>query len=118
MTYYLKKSEEEEENNKLFALIHFLLNSEKYSDIKSNYKIETSYINVLLYGYLYCLNELAEEYEKDEYIYSSLYNESKIVLFKRKINFIQDSDTKDKPYYELYNNIENNFKKSQMKAVI
>ena len=44
MTHYLKKSEEEEENNKLFALIHFLLNSEKYSDIKSNYKIDTSYI--------------------------------------------------------------------------
>ncbi len=44
MTHYLKKSEEEEENNRLFALIHFLLNSEKYSNIKSNYKIETSYI--------------------------------------------------------------------------
>ena len=104
MTHYLKKSEEEEENNKLFALIHFLLNSEKYSDIKSNYKIDTSYIDVLLYGYLYCLNELAEEYEKDEYIYSSLYNKSKIVYLK------------ENKFYELYNNIENNFKKSQMKV--
>ena len=82
MTHYLKKSEEEEENNKLFALIHFLLNSEKYSDIKSNYKIDISYIDVLLYGY--CLNELAEEYEKDEYFYSSLYNKSKIVYSKEK----------------------------------
>ena len=44
MTHYLKKSEEEEENNKSFALIHFLLNSEKYSDIKSNYKIDAGYI--------------------------------------------------------------------------
>ena len=80
-----KKSEEEEENNKLFALIHFLLNSEKYSDIKSNYKIETSYIDALLYGYIYCLNELPEEYEKDIlYIYSSLYNKSKIVYSKEK----------------------------------
>ena len=84
MTHYLKKSEKEEENNKSFALIHFLLNSEKYSDIKSNYKIDTSYIDVLLYGYLYCLNELAEEYEKDEYIYSSLYNKNKIVYSKEK----------------------------------
>ena len=84
MTHYLKKSEKEEENNKSFALNHFLLNSEKYSDIKSDYKIDTRYIDVLLYGYLYCLNELAEEYEKDEYIYSSLYNKSKIVYSKEK----------------------------------
>ena len=42
--FYTNICEEEEENNRLFALIHFLLNSEKYSDIKSNYKIDTSYI--------------------------------------------------------------------------
>ena len=103
-----KKSEGEDDNNKLFVIIQFLFSSEKYSDIKSNYKIDTSNIDALLYGYRYCINELAEEYEKGEYIYSSLYNKNKIDYLKEKC--YPGSDTKDEPYYELYYKIENHFK--------
>jgi len=103
-----KKTEDEEENNKLFSIIQILFNFEKYSKIKSDYKIESKNIDALLYGYRYCLNELAEEYEKGEYIYSSLYNKSKTGYLKEKL--YPGSDTKDEPYYELYYKIENHFK--------
>ena len=104
----LFKKSEGDENNKLLQLIQFLFNSEKYSYIKTNYNIDQKSIEALLYGYRYCLNELAEEYEKGEYIYSSLYNKNKTNYLKEKM--YPGSDTKDEPYYELYYKIENHFK--------
>ena len=102
-----KNGMEKVKDNKLLALMQILFDSEKYSKFKSDYKIESKYIDSLLYGFRYCLNELSEEY-KGNYIYSSLYNKSKIGYLKEK--FYPGSDTKDEPYYGLYYNIENHFK--------
>jgi len=95
------------ENKKLIELVRILFDPEKYSKFKSDYNIEPIYIDSLLYGFRYCLNELAEEYEGD-YIYSSLYNINKIEYLKTR--FYPGSDTKEKLYYDLYYNIENHFK--------
>ena len=88
-------------------LVRILFEPEKYSKFKSDYNIEPIYIDSLLYGFRYCLNELAEEYEGD-YIYSSLYNIKKIEYLKKR--FYPGSDAKEKLYYDLYYNIENHFK--------
>ena len=52
MTHYLKKSEEEEENNKLFALIHFLLNSEKYSILNPIIKSTQVILRIIIWIYI------------------------------------------------------------------
>ena len=105
-----KKDDEEEESNKLLILIQFLFEKQKYLEIKKTYKINREEIDVLLYGYRYCLNEISEEYnDKEDYIYLSLYDQYKLDYLDKY--FYPGSDTKEEePYYELYNKIENHFK--------
>ena len=96
------------ENEKLFELIQFVFNPKKFNEIKSAYNIDEKDIDVIFYGFRYCINELAEEYSQGEYIYSSLYNKSNINYLKEKL--YPGSDTNEEPLYELYNRIENHFK--------
>ena len=99
---------EDNKINKLFKLIQFLFDKNEYSKIKDIYSIKAENIDSLLYGYRYCLNEIAEEKKRRECIYSSLYDINKIDYLKEK--FYPGSDTKDESYYELLNKIENHFK--------
>ena len=105
-----KKDDDGEDSNKLLLLIQFLFEKEKYLEIKKAYKINPEDIEVLFYGYRYCLNEISEEYnDKEDYIYTSLYDLYKLDYLDK--NFYPGSDTKEEePYYELYNKIENHFK--------
>ena len=105
-----RKEDEEEGENKLITAIKFLFDSKKYKEIKKEYKINPKDFEVLLYGYRYCLNEISEEYKNDdeEYIYITLYDNFKLDYLDEK--FYPDSDIKEEPYYELYNQIENHFK--------
>ena len=98
------------ETNKLFKLIQFIFNPEKFREIKKKYEINQMNIESLLYGYRYCLNEIAEKNKGGEYIFSSLYNGDNIGCLKEK--FYSCSDTSNESYYELYNKIENHFKKT------
>jgi len=100
----------DDKNNKLFSLIQFLFKPKKYSKIKEKYEINSMNIESLLYGYRYCLNEIAEEHPRGEYIFSTLYIKGKTDYLKKK--FYPGSDTKDESYYELYNKIENHLKKN------
>ena len=104
------KDKMDDKNNKLFSLIQFLFNPKKYSKIKEKYEINSMNIESLLYGYRYCLNEIAEEHPRGEYIFSTLYIKGKTDYLKKK--FYPGSDTKDESYYELYNKIENHFRKN------
>ena len=105
-----KKDDDADDDNKLLILIQFLFEKEKYLEIKKAFKINPEDIEVLLYGYRYCLNEISEEYnDEEDYIYKSLYNHNKLDYLDK--NFYPGSDTKEEePYYELYNKIENHFK--------
>ena len=100
----------DDKDNKLFSLIQFLFNPEIYKKIKKEYGINPINIESLLYGYRYCLNEIAEKYVGGEYIFSILYNKDKTDYLKKK--FYPGSDTRSESYYELYNKIENHFKKN------
>ena len=104
---YKKKDED-----KLLILIQYLFEKDKYLDFKKAYKINSDDIEVFLYGYRYCLNEISEEYDdKKDYIYASLYNNSNLNYLDK--NFYPGSDTKEEePYYDLYNKIENHFKEN------
>ena len=104
-----EKDDDGDDSNKLLIIIQFLFEKEKYLEIKKAYKINPEDIEVLLYGYRYCLNEISEEYIDKDYIYSSLYDLYKLDYLDK--NFYPGSDTKEEePYYELYNKIENHFK--------
>ena len=96
------------ENGNLFELIQYIFNPKKFNEIKSAYNIDEKDIDAILYGFRYCINELAEEYSHGEYIYSSLYNKSNINYLKEKL--YPGSDTNEEPHYELYNRIESHFK--------
>ena len=100
-----KEKEESDERDKVFSLIKLLFDPKEYENIKKLYGI--SNIESILFGYRYCLNELANEYEEGEYIYSSLYDRDKIDYLSKK--YYPGSDTKKEPYYELYNKINNHF---------
>jgi len=56
------------------------------------------------------LNEIAEKKSSGDYIFSTLYNKDKVDYLKNK--FYPGSDTRNESYYELYNKIENHFKKN------
>ena len=105
-----KSNDDEEESNKLLILLQFLFESEKYVEIKKEYEINPKDIEVILYGYRYCLNEISEKNndEEEDYIYSSLYDINNLNYLDEK--FYPGSDTKEEPYYELYNKIQNHFK--------
>ena len=89
----------------------FIFENERYKEIKDEYKINQKDIYVLFYGYRYCLNEISEKHKKDdEYIYTYLYDQDNLDHIDEK--FYPGSDTKEEPYYELYNKIENHFEKT------
>ena len=103
----LYQENEKNEDNKLFELIQFLFNPTNYKKIKKNYGINPKYIDSLLYGFRYCLNEIAEKHAVGKYLFSTLYD-GNIQYLKTK--FYPGSDTKDEPYYDLYYKVESHFK--------
>ena len=98
-------------NDKLLILIQFLFDPSKFSDLKKNNEIKPKDIEALLYGYRYCLNEIAEEYDDEDEgkIFSVLYDMNKLNYLSEKL--FPGSDTEDKQYYDLYYQIENHFEK-------
>ena len=103
--------EKNDDDDKILVLLQFLFDKDQYSDIKKAYEINYEEIDILLYGYRYCLNEMSIEHEdkNKEYIYSYLYEDNSD--FNEK--FYPGSDTKqEEPYYDLYNKIENHFKEN------
>ena len=88
--------------------MRFLFKKDVYIDIKKEYKINSEDINALLYGYRYCLNEVKDK--EGDYIYSYIYNKSKLSDFDQKFYPGNDNNNIDEPYYELYNKIVNHFK--------
>ena len=107
-----KKNDEDNqsEGNRLLLLIKFIFESERYKEIKNEYKIDQKDIEVLFYGYRYCLNEIAEKHKNgEEYIYAYLYDQDNLEHIDEK--FYPGSDPKEEPYYDLYNKIENHFEK-------
>lgn len=97
------------EKGKILTLIDFLFNPDKYQNIAKEYGINSDYIEALLYGYRYCLNEFSDNEDDNEhnYIYSSLYNINKSSYLSEKC--YPGSDTREESYYELYYNIKNHF---------
>ena len=104
----LYKSDDED---KLLLLIQFLFDKNAFLQVKKACQIIQEDIEVLFFGYRYCLNEISEKYDdKKDYIYSVLYDENNnLNCFYN--NFYPGSDTKEEePYYDLYNKIEQHFK--------
>ena len=97
------------ENNKFSNLIQILFNPDKYKEVKEKYNINSMNIEAILYGFRFCINELlADEIDEDnDYIYSSLYDRTKIGYLAEK--YYPGSDTKDEPYFELFSKIYNHF---------
>ena len=105
-----KKEDEEkdaDENNKLLTLIQYIFDPATYMKIKEEFDINTKNIEVLLFGYRYCLNEIAEEHPRGDFIFASLYNKNKTDYLETK--FYPGSVPRDESYYELYNKIEKHF---------
>ena len=98
---------EDKKNNKLITMMKIFFDKETYLNIKNQYSIHTEDIYSLLYGYRYCLNEVKDK--EGEYIYSYLYNRTKLSYFDKKF-YPGSDDNKDEPYYELYNKLVNHFK--------
>ena len=104
------KDDNESDTNRLLLLIKFIFNSERYKEIKQEYNIEQKDIDVLFYGYRYCLNEISEKHKRnEEYVYTYIYDQDNLDHIDEK--FYPGSNTKEEPYYELYNKIENHFEK-------
>jgi len=104
-----KNEKEKQDSNKLLTLIQFLFEKEKYLKIKKEYEINPEDIEILLYGYRYCLNEISEEYNNRCYIYISLFDKNQL-NYLDKYFYPGGDPKKEEPYYELYNKIENHFK--------
>ena len=102
----LFKSDFKEESNKLLILIQFFFERNKFKEIKNYYEICQKDIEVLLYGYRYCLNEISENNSNNkEYIYKYLYDINNLEYLEEK--YYPGSDTNEEPYFKLYNKIEN-----------
>jgi len=102
----------ESEGNRLLSLIKFIFQNERYKEIKNENTILINQkdIDVLFYGYRYCLNEIAEKHKNDEdYIYTYLYDQDNLEHIDEK--FYPGSDPKQESYYDLFNKIENHFEK-------
>ena len=65
---------------KFTKVIEYLFKLKKYSEIKKENGINSQNIEAIIYGYRYTLNGLLsnEDNNKNDYIYSSLYNLDKI----------------------------------------
>ena len=101
-------------NEKLLKLVQLLFDPNEYMKIKESYGIKPENVEALLFGYRYCLNEIAEEYDEEEKIFSVLYDNNKSNYLTQKL--FPGSDTEDKQYYDLYYQIENHFKKNNNNA--
>ena len=95
-------------NEKLSIFIDFLLNPQKYQELKK-YGIDSSNVESLFWGFRYCLNCFNEINEDDDdKIYSTLYDKNKISYLTEKC--YPGSNPKYEPKYELYKNIIKHFK--------
>ena len=89
-----------QEDNLLLKAIDLFYKPQKLNEIKSNYNITNENINILLFGYRYCLNELFSKNIRG--IYYSLYDISKY-NYKEK-NLYPGNDIKINPvYFQIIN---------------
>ena len=105
------------DKSKYLNLIQCLFNPKTFDEIKNKYDINSRNIEAILYGYRYCINELlvdeADDNDDDDcnnaedYLYSSLYDKSKISYLAEK--YYPGSDIRDEPHYELYSKIKKHF---------
>jgi len=104
---FKKDNDEDNESNKLIRLMKFFFDKGTYIKFKKEYSINPDDIDILLYGYRYCLNEIKN---KDEnYIYSYLYSLNNLSDFSQKF-YPGNDNNKDESYYDLYYKIINHFK--------
>ena len=99
-----------EGEERLSILIELVFNPKKYEELKK-YGINSSNIEAILYGYRYCLNcigEITDSNVNDNMVYSTLYDKNKISYMSEKC--YPGSNPKEKPHYELLNQINNHFK--------
>jgi hypothetical protein len=101
------------DKSKYSNLIQCLFNPKTFDEIKNKYDINSRNIEAILYGYRYCINELLvdeadnNDDDAEDYLYSSLYDKSKISYLAEK--YYPGSDIRDEPHYELYSKIKKHF---------
>ena len=78
------------EKNKLSTIIQFFFNPEKYEEIKRENGINSDNIESLLFGYRFCLNELADDMNS---IYSTLYGRDNLNYLEK---YYPGSDSNEK----------------------
>ena len=79
---YKKDNDEDNENNKLITLMKFFFDKDTYIKFKKDNSINSEDIDVLLYGYRYCLNEVKSKDE--DFIYPYLYSFNNLSDFDQK----------------------------------
>ena len=93
-------------NNRIFTAIQFLYNPEKYENNKNEFKINSDNLEILLYSYRYCLNELNSNFSSS--IFGFLYNKKNV----EKVHnyYFPGNDIRmNIKYYELYSKIKSHF---------
>ena len=99
----------DEQDNKLLSLLKIFFEKDTYLKFKEEYEIIPEDIEVLSYGYRYCLNEVKSKTNREgDYIYSYLYNKDNMDDFYKKF-YPGNDNNKDEPYYELYNRMVKHF---------
>ena len=89
-----------QEDQLLFEAIQLFYNPTKYKEIKKNFSVNSDNIIALLFGYRFCLNEIASK--NKEGIYYPLYFSKDLNYLKKQ--FYPGNDTKpNKIYYEIIN---------------
>ena len=91
-------------NNKIFPAIQFFYNPEKFERIKNEYNINAENLDILLYSYRYCINELY--INSPNSIFCFLYNNKNFKNIKN-LYFPGNDIRNNIKYYELYSNIKN-----------
>lgn len=91
------------EDQLLLKAIQLFYDPNKYKEIKKSFQINSNNIKSLLFGYLYCLNELSSKNTRG--IYYPLYNSNNINYLKDY--FYPGNDTKPN---KVYSSIINHFK--------
>ena len=104
---YKKDNDEDNENNKLITLMKFFFDKDTYIKFKKDNSINSEDIDVLLYGYRYCLNEVKSKDE--DFIYPYLYSFNNLSDFDQKF-YPGNDNNKEEPFYDLYDKIINHFK--------
>ena len=91
------------EDKLLFKAIQLFYEPNTYNKIKKDFKINSTNIKALLFGYRYCLNEIHSKNSKN--IYYPLYDSNNLDYLKEKL--YPGNDTK---FNKVYSNIINHFK--------